>query len=158
MQDGWLRTGDLGRIDSEGNVYLTGRSKYVIVLESGEKVHPDEVETVLSQSDLLLDLCITGREVTDARGTRTHVTAIVYPSVEVGQARSSSLDAEPLRSMVEAEIAGLCKQLAAYKRVTRVELSDAPLPKTALRKVARGTLRERYEFDYETWVESAAEA
>ena len=49
---GWLRTGDLGRIDREGNIYLTGRSKYIIVLESGEKVHPDELEANLRQSPL----------------------------------------------------------------------------------------------------------
>ena len=39
----WLRTGDVGTLDDEGNIWITGRSKYVIVLDSGEKVHPDEV-------------------------------------------------------------------------------------------------------------------
>ena len=62
-----------------------------------------------------------------------------------------------LRSMVDAEIDSLCKQLATYKRVTRVELSDTPLPKTALRKVARGMLHDSYEFDFETWLRSPAE-
>jgi long-chain acyl-CoA synthetase len=157
MQDGWLRTGDLGRIDAEGNITLTGRSKYVIVLESGEKVHPDEVEAVLAQSDLLQDVCIAGREITDARSTRTHVTAIVYPTMDPAQAREQVSSEDALRRLVEGEIAELCKQLASYKRVTRVELSDTPLPKTALRKVARGQLRDAYEFDYETWVASVAE-
>ena len=152
MDDGWLRTGDLGRIDGERNIYLTGRSKYVIVLESGEKVHPDELEAVLAQSDLLQDVCITGRELPDGRTTRTHVTAVVYASVEVAQSRSSDLDTATLYKLVDAEIDALCKQLAAYKRVTRIELTDTPLPKTALRKVARGSLRESYEFDYEVWV------
>ena len=155
INDGWLSTGDLGRIDGEGNIFLTGRSKYVIVLESGEKVHPDEVEAVLAQSELLQDVCIVGREVTEGRA-RTHVTAIVYPSIEAAQSRSPSLDAASLRKMVEAEVDGLCRQLAAYKRVSRVELADEPLPKTALRKVARGSLRTSYEFDFETWVRSGA--
>jgi long-chain acyl-CoA synthetase len=155
MDEGWLRTGDLGRIDRDGNVTLTGRSKYVIVLESGEKVHPDELEAVLAQSDLLQDVCITGRVLPDGRTTRTFVTAIVYPNVEAAQARSQGLDAASLQRLVDAEIDGLCKQLAAYKRVTRIELSDTPLPKTALRKVARGLLQESYEFDYERWVGTA---
>ena len=84
-------------------------------------------------------------------------TAIVYPAVEVAQGRRPQLDEASLREMVEAEIDGLCRKLAAYKRVTRVELTDTPLPKTALRKVARGSLRESYEFDYETWLKSAEE-
>jgi long-chain acyl-CoA synthetase len=154
MDDGWLRTGDLGRIDAEGNITLTGRSKYVIVLESGEKVHPDELEAVLAQSELLQDVCITGRLLSDARNPRTFVTAVIYPNVEVAQARAADLDATILEKLVDAEIDTLCKQLAAYKRVTRLELTDAPLPKTALRKVARGQLQDRYAFDYETWLRS----
>ena len=157
LQDGWLRTGDLARIDAEGNITLTGRSKYVIVLESGEKVHPDELEAVLAQSDLLQDLCVLGRELSNGRTTRTHVTAVVYPSVEVAQKRSGALDAAALHKLVDAEIDALCKQLAAYKRVTRIVLTDTPLPKTALRKVARGSLRESYDFDYEAWVASVEE-
>lgn len=154
MDGNWLRTGDLGRIDGEGNIVLTGRSKYVIVLESGEKVHPDEMEALLSQSDLLEDVCVTGREETDARGTRTHVTAIVYPNVEAAQAQADGLDAAGVLTLVNGEVDALCRNLAAYKRVTRIELSDTPLPKTALRKVARGSLQERYEFEYERWVGS----
>ena len=46
----WLRTGDVGHLDDEGNIWITGRSKYVIVLDSGEKVHPDEVEEKLRRS------------------------------------------------------------------------------------------------------------
>src|SRR5690606_34776170 len=103
LQDGWLSTGDLGRMDEEGNIYLTGRSKYVIVLDSGEKVHPDEVEAILAQSDLLQDVCIVGREPPDARN-RTYVTAIVYASVEAALGRTSTLDAASLRKMVEAEV------------------------------------------------------
>jgi long-chain acyl-CoA synthetase len=155
IDEGWLRTGDLGRIDAEGNIYLTGRSKYIIVLESGEKVHPDELEAILGQSDLLEDVCIIGRELPDGRTLRTHVTAIVYPSVEVARARSTALDTGALRGMVDAEVAALCHQLAAYKRVTRIELSHEPLPKTALRKVARGSLRNEYEFDFDAWIASA---
>jgi long-chain acyl-CoA synthetase len=157
MDDSWLRTGDIGRIDAEGNVTLTGRSKYIIVLESGEKVHPDELEVLLSQSELLQDVCITGREVSGARGVRTHVTAIVYPSVEVAQSRSGNLDAESLHALVDAEIDVRCKQMTSYKRVTRIELVDTPLPKTALRKVARGSLLDAYAFDFETWVASGLE-
>jgi long-chain acyl-CoA synthetase len=149
IQDGWLRTGDLARIDKDGNIYLTGRSKYVIVLDSGEKVIPDELEEALSQSELLADVCVLGRRVRD----KMVVTAVVYPSVEAATALGAS-DEASLQRAVSGEIDRLCKQLAAYKRVTRIELSDEPLPKTPLRKVARGRIADVYEFDYERWLAS----
>ncbi len=157
MLDGWLRTGDLGRIDAEGNIYLTGRSKYIIVLESGEKVHPDEVEEVLSQSDLLQDLCVTSRTSTERRD-KTLVTAVIHASVDVARERcvaaGTSLDEATLRRMVQNDVDTLGRQLAAYKRISRIELSDAPLPKTPLQKVARGRLAESYSFDYASWLKS----
>jgi long-chain acyl-CoA synthetase len=152
--DGWLRTGDLGRIDKDGNIYLTGRSKYVIVLESGEKVHPDELEDKFHESNLLADICIVGRKV----GDKTHVTAIVYPDLEAARAGQVALDGASLQRSVAAEVERLGKQLAAYKRVTRIELTDEPLPKTALQKVARGRIEPTYTFDVDKWRQAAPEA
>jgi long-chain acyl-CoA synthetase len=155
IQDGWLYTGDLGRIDKDGNIYLTGRSKYIIVLESGEKVHPDELEDKLKESSLIGDICVLGRKPAD----KTLVTAIVYPDLQaVRGALGDSLSEEALRRAVAVEIERLCKELAAYKRVSRIELSDQPLPKTPLQKVARGQLAESYDFDYEEWLQSANDA
>jgi long-chain acyl-CoA synthetase len=157
MLDGWLRTGDLGRIDAEGNIYLTGRSKYIIVLDSGEKVHPDEVEAVLAQSELLQDICVTGR-VSPERRDKTLVTAIVYPNVDAARERCAAagveMDEATLRRLVQQDIDTLGRQLGAYKRISRIELSDTRLPKTPLQKVARGRLAESYGLDYATWLKS----
>jgi long-chain acyl-CoA synthetase len=154
LSDGWLRTGDLGRIDSEGNVYLTGRSKYVIVLDSGEKVHPDELEAKFSESSLIEDVCVVGRQGRD----KVQVSAIVYPNVDATLSRLTEDGAEAnegaVRRLVTAEIERFGRELAAYKRVSRIELTDSPLPKTALRKVARGQLQDEYDFEYERWLAS----
>ena len=77
MIDDWFRTGDVGRIDRQGYVYITGRSKYVIVLDSGEKVHPDEVEESIGRSPLIEDVCVVSRKERD----KTQMWAIVYPNV-----------------------------------------------------------------------------
>lgn len=152
MLDGWLRTGDLGRIDKEGNLYITGRSKYIIVLDSGEKVYPDEVEEKLRESALIEDVCVLGRT---ARG-KTQVTAVIYPSVEATRQeaarRGLAPTADDVRGLVAAEVERLGRGLAAYKRVVHIELSDQPLPKTALQKVARGRLAATPEFDLERWL------
>jgi len=155
LDNGWLRTGDLGRIDREGNIYLTGRSKYIIVLESGEKVHPDELEAVFAQSPLIADICITGRPSQDGRD-RTLVTAIVYPNPESAREHAGEgVDEATLRKLVQEDIDRLGRALAAYKRVTRIELATEPLPKTALQKVARGRIEAAYEFDFGAWEKTA---
>ena len=151
----WLRTGDVGRIDEEGNIYITGRSKYVIVLESGEKVHPDELEEKLGQSSLIEDICVRGRKVRD----KTQVVAVVYPNYldaqQRAQERGLTLDRESLHSLVTAEFDLEAAELAPYKRISQVILTDTPLPKTALRKVAREQLSDDYSFDVKRWADQA---
>ncbi len=156
LRDGWLHTGDLGRIEADGSIYLTGRSKDIIVLDSGEKVHPDELEAKLSESALVEDIAVLGRQVAG----KTLVTALIYPSIEGLQAVASrtaeALDDARVRRLVAADVERLCHDLAAYKRVSRIELSDAPLPKTALRKVQRGQIAPDYAFFFDAWLASGA--
>jgi long-chain acyl-CoA synthetase len=153
IQDGWLRTGDLARLDSEGNIYLTGRSKYVIVLDSGEKVIPDELEDAIAASDLIQDVCVVGRTSQDGRA-RIQVTAVIYPNPE---SATTAADEATLQRLLREDIDHHTQQLAAYKRIARVELTDTPLPKTALQKVARGHVAENYVFDYARWLTSTSE-
>ncbi|HZP58129.1 MAG TPA: AMP-binding protein [Dehalococcoidia bacterium] len=147
----WLRTGDVGRIDAEGNIWITGRSKYVIVLDSGEKVHPDEVEEKIAQSALVEDVAVIPRKV---RG-KTQVWAIIFPNRDEAVARlGEGIDEQALRDLLKREIDAQEETLAAYKRTSDVMLTDMPLPKTALRKVARGQIAETYSFDSERWVQA----
>lgn len=151
----WLRTGDLGRIDEEGNIWITGRCKYVIVLDSGEKVVPDELEEYFQQNELLSDFTILPRQ---HRG-KTQIAAVVCPNVELTkqrlQARGEALTEESVRKMVQGEIDTLSKQLAPYKRITEVTLTDTPLPRTAILKVMRAQLPEAYSFDIKRWEQAA---
>ncbi len=148
----WLRTGDLGRIDSEGNIWITGRSKYIIVLDSGEKVVPDELEERYGQSALLEDVCVVPRRNRD----KTQVGMIVYPSLEEAQARlDGEVSEAAVRKLVQAELDSIARDLAPYKRVVDLVLSDTPLPKTALQKIARGQVAETYSFNVEKWQQQA---
>ena len=151
----WFRTGDVGRIDKDGYVFITGRSKYVIVLDSGEKVHPDEVEDRLQRSPVIEDVCVVSRKVRD----KTQMWAIVYPNqaaiAERLAADNREVDEPALRALVESEVDTLEGTLAPYKRTSHLVLTDAPLPKTALRKVAREQVADDYPFDLKRWQESS---
>ncbi len=153
----WLRTGDLGRIDDEGNIWITGRSKYVIVLDSGEKVVPDELEERFAESELLQDVCVVARR----NRNKTQVGAIVYPNLEEAtrrqEERGGQMTEESVRKAVQEELDAFARKLAPYKRVTDLVLTDTPLPKTPLLKVARGQLRDSHSFDLKRWQETALE-
>ncbi|HTO23835.1 MAG TPA: AMP-binding protein, partial [Spirochaetia bacterium] len=78
--DGWLHTGDLGRQDADGYLYITGRLKNIIVTKGGKNIYPEEIENLLSASPLLSEVVVVGR-LDDEGGEYPH--AIVYPDPEV---------------------------------------------------------------------------
>jgi hypothetical protein len=86
------------------------------------------------------------------------VGAIVYPNLDLARARLKERGEPPseasVKKLVQDELDALCKELAPYKRVTDVILTDAPLPKTAILKVARGQLPAAYTFDLKRWEET----
>ncbi len=123
--DGWLHTGDLGRLDADGYLHVTGRAKDLIVLGGGKKVYPDEVEAVLSTSLGFAEVCVLG---IPARQGHDEVCAVVVPA-----AGDTSIDAE-------AEIARMLADVAAFKRPTRVVVRREPIPRTTTRKAKRAAL------------------
>ncbi len=157
MAGEWLRTGDLARLDKAGNIYITGRSKYVIVLDSGEKVVPDELEERIGEMDIAEDVCVLPTQ----HRNKTQVGAIIYPNVEAMLARLADRGDEvkeaTIRAAIQQELDELAKKIAPHKRVSDLMLSDRPLPKTALRDVARGLVAKPDSFDLERWKTSAPE-
>lgn len=150
FEDGWLRSGDIGRIDRDGNVTITGRVKSVIVLPSGEKVYPDEVEEVFAASPLVRDVCVLSRQ---SPQEQTLVSAVICPDPttlrERAQATGQSLTPELARGWVEAEVDRLQAGLSPFKRIGQVILTDTPLPRTELHKVRRGLITGEARFDLE---------
>jgi long-chain acyl-CoA synthetase len=129
--DGWLRTGDLGRVDEEGRIFLVDRAKD-LVISGGENVYPVEVENVLAAHPQLAEVAVIG--VPHARWGET-VKAIVVPrpGVEVDQ----------------EDVIGFVRQrLAGFKCPTSVEIV-AMLPRTATGKVLKHVLREPYWRGYD---------
>ena len=137
--DEWFHTGDLGRLDKQGYLYITGRIKNLIVLGGGKKVHPEEVEACLSRGTTIKEVCVLGTD---------EVCAVVVAADTLVRRHKE------LPGLVEVEIRKeldrLVKDLATYKRPSRILIYPEDLPKTATRKVKRPLMK--------TWLQSQEKA
>ncbi len=140
-EQGWFNTGDLGRIDEDGFLYITGRTKNLIVLGSGKKVNPEDVEAVLSESRLIKEVCVVGLQARDGlqRGSE-EICAVIVP-----HERESSV----MESEITEEVNRLSAGLASFKRPTNVVVRHEALPRTSTRKVKRALVAQ--------WLDSVQE-
>lgn len=138
--DGWLHTGDMGKIDKDGHIFITGRIKNMIVLSGGKKVFPEEVETVLEKSQYFSEVCVLG--VSRAGGSKDgteDIVAVVVPKEDLIKKVS---DDKELNRIVRDEVKFLSNQLATYKRPINIVVMKNPLPKTTTIKVKRQAVKE----------------
>lgn len=141
-EDGWFHTGDIGEIDKDGFIKITGRIKNMIVLGGGKKIFPEEVEAVLETSELIKEVCVMSLMIKSGNKAGTEeVGAIITPSDELLQKSDNEIQNE-----LEKEVKKLAEaNLAPYKAPTVVVLHREELPKTSTRKVKRKDLKEWYE-------------
>ncbi len=129
--DGWFRTGDLGYRDRAGYLYVTGRTKEVIVLGGGKKVFPEDLERVYGASELIREIAVLERE-----GT---LVALVLPKATRADGGGKIEDA------IRAAVADAGRSLPAYQHLAGFALARAPLPRTRLGKYRRFLLPDLYE-------------
>lgn len=130
LRDGWLHTGDLGRIDRYGFLHITGRNKDVIVLSSGKNVHPEEVERFYQAGcPNIKEICVVG--VPDEGGERLH--AVVVPDFDALKQKGIVNAYDAIRWEMET----LSQKLPGYQRVLSLEIRKEPLPRTTTRKLKR---------------------
>ena len=130
LNDGWLRTGDLGRLDDEGNLFIVGRLKEIIVDSNGKNVYPDDLEETYLNDELIEELAVVGLP----DGTGERVAAVVVPKNGTGESK------EAVETRVLDHFHRVSATLPLYKRVKTIELRDDELPRTATRKVKRREL------------------
>lgn len=130
LQDRWLRTGDLGKIDEEGNLYIVGRSKDVIIDSNGKNIYPDEIEEIYSKSPYIKELSVVG--LPDEDGGEK-IAALVVPNYEY----DNSLSRTEINQKVEEHFREVSASLPFYKRIKIFHLTPFELPRTATRKVKR---------------------
>ncbi len=131
--DGWFRTGDLGRLDPDGYLYVTGRSKELIVLGGGKNVHPEALEKHYGASPHIREIAVLERQ--------GALVALVLPDLGALQAEGKTRPDQAIR----VTLAAAAQRLPSYQRLAGVALVREPLPRTRLGKYQRFRLAELYE-------------
>jgi len=141
-EDGWFRSGDLGRIDKDGHLYIVGRGKDVIVLPSGKNVHPEDLEVHYLKCPLVEELAIIGVEdESEARAGAEKLVAVVVPDFEYLKFEKIANSKEAIRHALD----NLGRELPEYQRVRDYIIRAEPLPRTATRKIKRFQLKKEIE-------------
>ena len=140
-QDGWFHTGDIGKLDEDGFLFITGRIKNLIVLGGGKKVFPEEVEAALSQGSAIKEICVMARKSADGfkEGTEEVCAAVVPADALIAECKG---DTAAIQQAVKTELDALSENLASYKRPTRIFFFEGEFPKTATRKIKRPLVAE----------------
>ena len=129
IQDGWFHTGDLGRFDDEGNLYLVGRSKDVIVDSNGKNVYPDEIEDLYAGCLFVKELSVVGLP----DGAGEHVVCAIAANYE----HDVSLTRDVVHARVEEHMRKISGDLPFWKRIKATHFWEGELPKTAKRSIKR---------------------
>jgi long-chain acyl-CoA synthetase len=138
LREGWFYTGDLGYFDADGNLFLTGRKKELIVLSNGKNIYPEEVEALYLKSPYIKELAVMGLEGKPGEGgDRLH--AVIVPNFDVLRQKKIVNAKEVIRYDIES----LSQQIASTKRIGSYEIWQEDLPRTTTRKIKRFEVEKR---------------
>ena len=126
--DGWLRTGDLGLIDEEGNLFIKGRSKNMILGPSGQNIYPEEIEDHLNNLPYVCESIVVEKE--------GKLTALIYPDFEAINADNKNSD-EAIAAIMEENRKQINETLPAYSQIAKVTIYNEEFEKTPKKSIKR---------------------
>lgn len=146
LKDGWFYTGDLGRIDEQGWLYITGRCKTVIIAKNGENIYPEELETYLNSHPLISESLVTGLNYEN--NDEVYVNAQILPNMEAIKEylKVSVPQKEEIKTIMSEVIANINKKLPNYKHIKSFKVREEDFEKTTTQKIKRyGNNMEKQE-------------
>lgn len=132
IKNGWIHTGDLGKFDKQGYLYITGRKKELIILKNGKKVYPQELEKILNELDIVEESMIY--EKVDEQNNQRICAKIVYSIENVLLKEKTKKE---IYKIINQEVKEINKILPLYKYIREITITDEPLKKTTTQKIKR---------------------
>jgi long-chain acyl-CoA synthetase len=126
-KDGWYHTGDLGTMDREGNVYINGRSKNMLLGPNGQNIYPEEIEDKLNSMAMVVESIVVQRD--------TKLVALVHPDLE--EAKNMSFTSDDLKNIMEQNRTALNQTIPAYEKITEIEIHEEEFEKTPKKSIKR---------------------
>lgn len=135
--DGWFHTGDLGKIDKNGYLYITGRCKSVIVTKNGKNIYPEEVEYYLNDNPLISEALVLG--IQKENDDETYINAQIYPNIQAitEYLKGSVPTKEEIWKIVSDVVASVNKKLPNYKHIKGFDIRENEFEKTTTQKIKR---------------------
>ena len=125
LEDGWLKTGDLGYIDEDGFVFLTGRKKNLIITPNGENVSPEEIENKLSENRIIQEVLV--------RESEGVIEAEIFPDYEYAAKKK----VKDIRSTLQEILDEYNLKAPLYKRVIKLKIRETEFEKNTTKKIKR---------------------
>ena len=126
-RDGWYHTGDLGTMDADGNVFINGRSKNMLLGPNGQNIYPEEIEDKLNSMTMVIESIVVQRD--------NKLVALVHPDMD--EAKNMGFSEEDLKHIMEQNRNGLNELIPAYEKISEIEIHEEEFEKTPKKSIKR---------------------